>query len=93
MYIRITGKKLESWQVIKKMVTKRQVRSLRRKIKEDPVERMKRINEVEIYLDNEDGTLQTPEGEIITEEEYCRRLEEERKIEEVIEMELGKELR
>jgi len=64
------------------MVTKRQIRSLKDKIIKklsltdvDPAE----IDEVEIYFINDDGSLVTPEGEIISEMEYENRLEEERK--------------
>lgn len=69
------------------MVTKRQIKRLKTKLIENlsltdvnPAE----IDEVEIYFVNDDGSLVTPEGEIISEREYENRLEEERKAGEII---------
>ena len=48
------------------MVTKRQIKKLKDKLEPGAVQ----IDEVEIFLVNDDGTYQDMEGNNITEEEY-----------------------
>ena len=56
------------------MVTKRQINKLKQKLRP----RIQEIEEVEIYLISEDGTIETPDGQTITKSEYNKRLKEER---------------
>lgn len=61
------------------MVTRRQIKALKNKIDKilseiSPDE----IDKVEIYFINDDNTLITPEGEVITEKEYEERIKEEK---------------
>lgn len=65
------------------MVTKRQINRLKRKLRPG----IQEIDEVEIYLISEDGTIETPDGQTITKSEYDKRLEGEREAgEEIVEI-------
>jgi hypothetical protein len=71
------------------MVTRRQIKSLKAKILKDSSEiNPAQIDEVELYFINDDGSLTTQNGEVISKEEYKRILEEERAAgEKIIEIE------
>lgn len=56
------------------MVTKKQIKRLKDIIRSS----IGQVDEAEIYLISEKGSIETPAGEIITKSEYDKRLKKER---------------